>query len=94
MIEWLVLMGVGKVLIFLWMSFPLPPINRIIDKLHRCDLCAGVHVYAMMSFLLHLYLFTFYVPVVSEYVTGGVISFLVHVFSIGWKEKFSTTVIV
>lgn len=94
MINWLVLMGVGKVLIYLWMIFPLPPMGKIIDKLHMCDLCSGVHIYALLSFILGIYLFPFYVPIVSEYITGGVVSFIVHIFSIGWEEKFSTTVIV
>jgi hypothetical protein len=35
-----------------------------------------------------------YVPVLSELVTGGVVSFVVHIFLIGWKEKFNNIVVV
>lgn len=97
MIDWLILMGVGKVMIYLWQQFPLPAALekfKTIEKLHRCDLCAGVHIYALMAWLTGTYLFSHYIPLVSEYVTGGVISFLVHLISIGWKEKFTNIVVV
>lgn len=35
-----------------------------------------------------------YVPVISELVTGGMVSFVVHVFILGWKEKFRNTLII
>lgn len=34
-----------------------------------------------------------YVPILSELVTGGVVSFMMHIFVIGWKEKFDRLVI-
>lgn len=97
MINWLILGVIGKVLIFLWASFPLPQALekfKSVEKLHLCDLCAGVHIYALASFVMGLYIFPHYVPVVSEYVTGGVVSFLVHIFSIGWREKFNNILVV
>ena len=96
MINWLVMMAVGKILIYLWQQFPLPSAItkfKAIDKLHVCDLCAGVHIFALLSWVCGLHIFE-YVPVVSEYVTGGVVSFLVHIFSIGWREKFMDVVVV
>lgn len=96
MIEWLVLMGVGRVLIYLWQQFPLPKsITKFstLEKLHTCDLCAGVHIYALLSWVTGMHFFG-YMPVVSEYITGGIVSFVVHIFVIGWQEKFSTMVVV
>lgn len=100
--NWIILILVGKIILYLIQQFPLPePLTKYktIVKLHECDLCGGVHVYALMSFVMSLYLLTavgidLYIPVVSEYITGGIISFLVHIFSLGWKEKFSNIVVV
>lgn len=35
----------------------------------------------------------YYVPVLSELIVGGVISFLVHIFILGWKTKFEVVVV-
>ena len=96
MIDWLVLMVVGRILIYLWQQFPLPSsLTKFesVNKLHTCDLCAGVHIYALMSWVMGLHFFG-YMPVVSEYITGGVVSFAVHIFLIGWREKFTETMVV
>lgn len=96
MIDWIVLALVGKILIYLWQQFPLPKALekfKTIEKLHLCDLCAGVHIYALMSWVMGVYVFS-YVPVVSEYITGGVVSFLVHIFSIGFREKFGNVLVI
>lgn len=34
----------------------------------------------------------FYVPVISELITGSVLSFGMHLMSIGYKDKFGTIV--
>lgn len=99
--NWLVYLVVGKILIYLWQQFPLPSFlekHKTVEKLHICDLCAGVWIFGILSYFLGLSLlkvFEFgYVPVISELITGAVISFVVHIFSIGWKEKFSNVVVV
>ena len=99
--NWLVYLVMGKTIIFLWQVFPLPASlekYKTINKLHHCDLCAGVWIYGILSAVLGLSLleaFGFqYVPLVSELVTGGLISFVVHIFSIGWNEKFNNIVVV
>jgi len=82
------------------MQFPLPKKleeNKIIRKLHECDFCAGVWAYGILSYFMQLELLELldfnYVPIISELITGVVISFLVHVFIIGWKAKFDVVVI-
>ena len=97
---WLLYLVVGKVMIYLWQLFPLPTKlenNQIIHKLHLCDLCSGTWVYGLLGYFMGVSLLTLfglsYIPVVSEVITGGVVSFIVHVFSIGWKDKFSSELV-
>lgn len=98
--NWLAYLLVGKLLIYLWQQFPLPTrLENIpsIHKLHFCDLCSGVWLYGLLSFFMGVSLLTLlgfsYTPVVSELVTGGAVSFIVHIFSIGWKDKFSSELV-
>lgn len=92
-ISYLIYLLVGKVLIFFGMKFAED--NEIGSKFIRtllaCGLCWGFWVYSGLSFLLGEHLFSdyFYVPVVSQLVTGGISSLLVHLVSVGWKEQFS-----
>ena len=99
--NWIIFLLVGRIIIYLWQSFPLPAALekfRVIEKLHNCDLCAGVWIYGILSLFLGMDLLQVlgfsYVPLVSEFVTGGVVSFVVHIFSIGWHEKFNNILVV
>lgn len=99
--NWIIFLLVGRVLIYLWFQLPLPDTlenHRAIAKLHMCDLCAGFWIYGFLSFFMALSLlealgFT-YVPIVSEIVTGSVVSFLTHIFTIGWKERFHNILVI
>lgn len=86
---------------YLGQQFPLPDIlerNQKIKKWHECDLCFGVWIYVPLAYFLHvdmLQLLGFsYTPFLSELVTGGAISFLVHIFSVGWKDKFAPDIVI
>ena len=83
-----------------WQEFPLPKSleeNKILLKLHRCDFCSGVWIFFLFSYLMQLELLEplgfQYIPLVSEVVTGIVVSFLAHIFIIGWKARFEVVVI-
>lgn len=97
---WILFLLVGKIVIHIWMQFHLPtPIKKIewFVKLHGCDLCSGVWIYTILSFfmgtdLLSVLVFE-YVPIVSEVITGIVISWLVHIFTLGWKAKYEVIVV-
>jgi len=98
--NWIVFILVGKLFIYLGQSIPLPQfLKRIktIEYWHNCDLCFGVWVYALFSLVWGMDILKFigfsYIPVVSEFVTGGVVSFAVHIWSIGWKDKFAPDII-
>lgn len=85
-IQFLVLVVVGKLLIYLIQTAT----SNIKLKLLNCDLCLGVWVYAGLSGLFQIRLLEdvyWYVPVVSEMVTGALISYTVHLLSIGFREK-------
>jgi hypothetical protein len=101
MIEWLSFVVVGKLFIFLGQSIPLPQKIEKIELLrywHGCDLCFGVWVYAGLSYIWDMNILRFlsvpYVSIVSEFITGGIISFVVHIFSIGWRDKFAPNIVI
>lgn len=98
--KWILFLLIGKILIYIWMQFELPSILKKyswLSKLHDCDLCSGVWIFSTLSLfletdLLSLLLFE-YVPVVSEIVTGIVVSWIVHIFTLGWKSKYDIVVV-
>jgi drug/metabolite transporter (DMT)-like permease len=99
--NWIAFILIGKLLIYLWQQFPLPvrlENSQTIYKLHSCDLCSGVWLYGLLSYFMGSSLLTLlglsYIPVASELITGGVVSFVVHIFSIGWRDKFSPNLVI
>jgi len=90
---------IGKISIYFIQIFPptsllfkIKYIGEYLEKLFTCDLCLGVYVFGVFAWLLHIDLITLlgfsYIPFISELITGAITSFVVHIFSIGWKEKF------
>lgn len=82
------------------MQFHLPKFIKKIEwfeKLHGCDLCSGVWVFSILSFFTGVDLLEVtgfgYIPLVSAIITGIVVSWLVHIFSLGWKAKYEVIVI-
>lgn len=98
--KWILFLVVGKIVIHVFQQFQLPkPIKKYqwFVKLHDCDLCSGVWIYTILSVfmgvdLLSVILFE-YVPFVSEVITGIVVSWLVHIFILGWKAKYEIVVV-
>lgn len=96
-IEFLLFVLIGRLLIFLGMSFP--PFSEskweFFKKLWNCDLCAGVWVFTFLSFAMKITILSnyFYIPLVAEIVTGCVTAFLVHLAVLGWKTKFDIVII-
>jgi hypothetical protein len=95
MLSWIIFAILGKLLIFFWMKFPLSQHlenTRFIGGLHECGLCSGFWVFTALSVLLRIDLLTlwfgfFYIPVVSEVITGAVTSYIVHLISLGFAEQ-------
>lgn len=103
MLEWLTFAALGKLLIYLWQLFPISQkepktyVSQFIYKLHQCDLCSGVWIYSGLALLFGIDIiqteFGSTVPIAGELVTGAITSFVVHIFSIGWKTKYEVIVI-
>lgn len=98
--DWVLYLILGRLLIYLWQEFPLPEFlqkYKSIEKLHSCDLCSGVWVYGALSFVMTLDLLRvlgfWYVPLVSELITGASASFLTHLLRLGWNARFHVEVI-
>ena len=88
--DYFIFLGLGKVAIFFLQTFP--PLKKIKWKFLRemleCDLCTGFWVYTILCFTFNVNL-TPEFPVVSQVLTGAFSSLLMHIISIGWKEKWS-----
>jgi hypothetical protein len=91
-------LAIGKVFIFLFQRFPLPNVlkkYKTFEYLHSCDLCSGVWIFSVLAWAMQMDLLTVmnfrYVAGISEGVTGGVVSFIVWLLSLGWREAFTPT---
>ena len=88
--DWLLFALLGKLLIYLTQQFP--PVQKIkvefFQKLFECDLCLGVWIYFALSFVLKSDIFDLSIPILGEFLTGVVTSFLVHIASVGFSTKF------
>lgn len=101
----LVYLLVGKLLIFLLQKFPknkLPFIGKTIfreggflDELFKCGLCLGFWIYSGLAFLFDVNVLGewFYVAILSEFITGAVATFIMHLLSSGWDAQFRNYVI-
>ena len=98
--NWLVYAALGKLFIYLWQLFPLPEfkktyISQVIYKLHLCDLCGGVWIFSILAaaFKVDIFQDTFgytapLALLLGNLITGAVTSYVVHIFSLGIREKY------
>lgn len=100
MIKIVIFALLGKLTIYLAQNFPFvsfPLIGkywkekRFLGKLFACDLCLGVWVYTLTAIPIKVNLFEEfgYMPIVFEFFTGAAMSFIMHLLTIGWRDKFS-----
>ncbi|PNX52372.1 MAG: hypothetical protein BV458_09955 [Thermoplasmata archaeon M9B2D] len=101
-LNFLVFALTGKIIVFLFQKFPkskLPFIGKLfldgglLEELFSCDLCLGFWIYFGLAFLFDLDLIGVDVPVLSEFITGAITTFVVHIFSVGWNAKFQNLII-
>lgn len=98
-IEILLLIAVGRVFIYLWGKFPLPEWfdNSKFGMLHNCIECAGVWCYSVLFILFGVDILGMLgLPnlfIISGVIGGGLISFIMTTFEIGWRERFLTITI-
>lgn len=91
--------GLGKLLIFTIQKYPLTEKLREIHPFIRdgldCDFCLGCWVYLFLAWVFGMNIFEGYlpyIPLITELLGGIVISFIMHLISIGWRDKFSIIV--
>lgn len=91
-IKFLVFVLIGEIFIYLGMKFPPFSESRFsfVKRLWTCSECSGVWVFTFLSFVMGEVLFRdlFYIPVISELATGGLVAFACHLIEVGWKTKF------
>jgi hypothetical protein len=64
-----------------------------LEKLHRCDLCSGVWIYGVLAIAIQIDLFGFN-NIVTQFATGAITSYLVHIFVFGLKEKYAQPIVI
>lgn len=100
MIFYLVYGAIGRICIFFLQKFPfskLPILGSwfnergFLYELFQCDLCLGVWVFTFLAwaFKLNLLQPIFYMPFVSELLTGATMSLIVHLIRVGFETQFS-----
>ena len=90
-LSFLIYLLVGKLLLFFGNKFAEDNnLDGYIGRLLTCGLCGGFILYSVLSVLLGEILLReqFYVPILSQVVTGGLSSLLVHLVSLGWQAQF------
>jgi hypothetical protein len=95
---------VGRLVIYALQKFPFQKIYLVgrlfreggfLEQLFDCDFCLGFWVYTGLAFIFEINFLQeyFYVFILSEALTGVIASFLMHLITIGWKDKFSIIVV-
>ncbi len=80
--------------------------GKFLEELFGCDLCLGFWIYSGLGFLLDVNIIReiidvpilnpilfWIVIILSEFITGAVTTFIVHIFSVGWNSKFQNIII-
>lgn len=96
-ISYLLYLLLGQLLIYFGMKFPYFRDSKFsyVKQLFSCSECLGVFIFTGLSIVMgeHLFGNLFYFPLVSEVITGTFSSFLMHLLTIGWREKFFVVII-
>jgi hypothetical protein len=98
MLELLLLIAVGRVLIHLWGKFPLPAWfeNSKFGMLHHCTECAGVWIYSIIFLIFRVDILSMIgLPnvFIGWFIGGALISFIMNLLEIGFRERFMTITI-
>ena len=103
MIFYIIYSGIGKLFIFLIQKSPYSKYfislfrgggRAFLEELFGCGLCLGFWVYFLLALVfdwadIDVYIIDVqHAHIISAIITGAVTSFIVHVFSVGWKDLF------
>ncbi len=96
---------VGKLLIFLFQKFFTPHLpligglfeeERFWGRLVSCDLCLGFWIFSGLSFITNVNVtgeLFIYIPILSEVITGAIVSFIMHLISAGWNAHYQNVIV-
>lgn len=89
-IKFFIIVVVGKLLIHLVSNLPYAKTIKIkpFDYLFQCDLCLGFWIYFSLFAFYGGLLQIQYVPVATEVITAALVSYIMHLASLGWKIKY------
>jgi hypothetical protein len=91
-----VFLGIGKLFVYLLQKSPIPrklPEGLLVE-LFECDLCLGFWIYLFLGVILKYNIDEELESVlISKLATAGISAFVMHLITIGWREKFSTYII-
>lgn len=103
MILYIFYAGLGKLFIFLIQKSPYMKFiigffkgrsKEFLEELFGCDMCLGFWVYLTLALLFQYANVDVNIldipnaPIISAIITGAITSFVVHLISIGWRDKF------
>lgn len=93
--EFLLIVVLGRILLYAIQNVAgnvkLP---KFFEKLVRCDFCLGCWLYFALMWAFHQRITGIpHIPILSHFLLGILVSFVVHVFVLGWKTKFEKIVI-
>jgi len=102
MLHWILFAVLGRLLIYLWMKVVLPEwLQKInfISTLHECSLCSGVWLFTALAFFMKVDVLTSWfefqhIAIIGEIITGALTSYLVWIFTIGFKEAHLTVTVI
>lgn len=88
--QFFVILLIGKLVMYLARKAPYMRWVTFFRELFSCELCLGVWVYGLLAFLFGFYLpsGTRYIPLISEFITGAILSFVMWLLTDGWNSKF------
>ena len=72
---------------------PIRNSHPIIKELNECDLCLGFWVFLAMSGLVEKKVIDNYPSWFARIIQAAISTFIVHLVRLGWRSKFSVTVI-
>lgn len=83
----------GKLVMFIARKSPyfrlkLPVLGDFLKALFDCELCLGVWVYGIVAIIFDLNIFEIQIPLISQVLTGMVMSFVMWLITDGWNAKF------
>ena len=103
MILYIFYAGLGKLFIFLIQKSPYMKFiidffkgrsKEFLEELFGCDMCLGFWGYLTLALLFQYANVNVNIldipnaPIISALITGAITSFVVHLISIGWRDKF------